>query len=82
MESPFCNHNPETVVFCHLNYHWAGKGLKVKVDDFAGFYGCSRCHDWYDGRANSLKEVGLKMEYAFMATIRTWRRLLDKGVLK
>ena len=87
MESPWCNYDPKTVSFCHLNYQWAGKGGRQKADDHAGFYGCSNCHDWYDGRPiksdRMIFEVGLDKEfYAFRAMTRTIRRLLDKGVLK
>jgi len=47
-----CNGNPETVVWCHLNGQEYGKGMGHKSHDIFGFYGCSSCHDLYDGRAN------------------------------
>ena len=78
MESPWCNHDPETVVFCHLNYQLAGKGIGQKADDYAGFYGCSDCHTWYDEHIDSQ----IVETFSFYAVLRTWRRLLDKGVLK
>jgi hypothetical protein len=46
-----CNGNPETVVWCHLNGQEYGKGMGHKAHDLFGFYGCSACHDVYDGRA-------------------------------
>lgn len=38
----------DTVVFCHLNESWAGKGKGIKADDIAGFYGCFKCDSKYD----------------------------------
>src|SRR5690554_2193377 len=41
-----CNHNPETVVFCHApSPH---KGTASKSDDFWGADGCSDCHAYMD----------------------------------
>ena len=84
MESPDCYLHTETVRACHLNDALGrdqGKGKGIKADDFAIFFGCQGCEDWYtsgyidDGRA-------IRDWYAFRAVLRTWRRLLDKGVLK
>ena len=78
MNSPVCNFNPETTVFCHLNESFAGKGIGQKADDCAGFYGCSDCHAAYD--QNRLPpESGYF--YLLRAYTRTIRRLIDKGVL-
>lgn len=41
-----CNHNPETVVFAHLN----GGGMGMKRSDIHGAYCCSACHDIIDFR--------------------------------
>jgi hypothetical protein len=46
-----CNYNPETVVWCHMRGLEYGKGMGHKPHDLFGFYGCSACHDVYDGRA-------------------------------
>ena len=78
LNSPKCNHNPETTVFCHLNEGYAGKGMGQKADDYAGFYGCSACHSYYD----SLDCGSLFDSYILQAVIKTWRRLLDKGIIK
>ncbi|HSH25851.1 MAG TPA: nuclease domain-containing protein, partial [Massilibacterium sp.] len=40
-----CNHNPETVVFAHVN---ANKGIGSKGHDIHGFACCSACHAHYD----------------------------------
>jgi len=45
-----CNHNPETVVWCHENSYDAGKGMGLKARDERGAYGCSACHAVYDGQ--------------------------------
>lgn len=49
-----CNHNPETVVWCHENSYSAGKGMGMKARDERGAYGCSTCHAVYDGQAPRL----------------------------
>jgi uncharacterized CHY-type Zn-finger protein len=41
-----CNHNPETVVFAHLN----GGGMGIKKSDLQGAYACFSCHDEVDRR--------------------------------
>lgn len=45
-----CNHNPETVVWCHANGSAAGKGIGGKSPDELGAYGCFACHNLYDRR--------------------------------
>ena len=85
MNSPYCNHDPSSVVFCHLNQSYAGKGMGQKADDTAGFFGCSCCHDWYDGRMgpNVLSRTGYEGLYITLkAYVRTIRRLVEKSVLK
>ncbi len=47
---PYCNMNPETVVFCHFPSE--DKGTSIKSPDWWGAYGCSACHDIIDGRFN------------------------------
>ncbi|KKK97619.1 hypothetical protein LCGC14_2650980, partial [marine sediment metagenome] len=48
MNAPGCNCDSDTVVFCHINQSYAGKGTGQKADDYAGFFGCSACHYLYD----------------------------------
>lgn len=85
VESPWCNHNSETVVFAH--YGEAGeKGMGLKPDDTSGAYACSLCHDWLDGRLRMNPENNnedySKIYYWFRAMRRTWRLLIENGVLK
>ena len=79
-----CGRNDGTTVFCHLNESWAGKGMGQKADDFAGFFGCSFCHDCYDRRIP--ESAGFAMAHSegniMRAMYRTWRRLLDRGILR
>ena len=91
MESPWCNHNPETVCARHLNFDLgrvAGKGKGQKADDYAIFFGCQSCEYWYNAPENkraTIRIAGTDLQrdwYVLRAMIRTWRRLLDKGVLK
>jgi len=80
--SDFCNGNPETVVFAH--YRTAGEcGMGQKPDDTSGVYACSSCHDWLDGRAHRGTEVDRHIEwYWFRAMRKTWKMLVENGVLK
>jgi hypothetical protein len=82
MRSSECNHDPETTVLCHLNEYEFGKGMGIKADDMAAFYGCSSCHDLYDGRAKQTMSERHMDEMAFRAVIRTHIRMKEKGVLK
>jgi len=95
VNSPWCNYNPETVVFAH--YGEPGeKGMGIKPDDTSGAYACSSCHDWLDGRTHHLDasrtvrlEDGIhghtqaqKDYYWFRGMRRTWKLLVEEGVLK
>ena len=43
LRMPWCNHNPETVVLCHIRaFGWAG--VAQKPPDFLAFHACSECH--------------------------------------
>ena len=81
-----CGRNDGTTVFCHLNESWAGKGMGQKADDFAGFFGCELCHTAYDNKGKPIRrgvEYRLNVEdwEIMRAMYRTWRRLLDRGIL-
>jgi hypothetical protein len=79
---PGCNYNPETVVYCHLNGAEFGKGMGIKADDGMGFYGCSHCHDLYDGRIEGDFEREWMEFRAFRAALRTVRILIRERILK
>lgn len=75
---------------CH--YGEAGdKGAAYKPDDTAVAFGCNVCHDWLDGRLHPDNETEMlgedsveqaKIWYWFRAMRRTWRILVEDGVLK
>lgn len=79
-----CGRNDGTTVFCHLNESWAGKGGNLKADDIAGFFGCQKCHDMYDGRNipnNARLAIGIEDWAIMRAMYRTWRRLWELGII-
>lgn len=43
-----CNHNPETTVAAHSNWHEHGKSLGRKADDQYTVWACSDCHHYID----------------------------------
>jgi hypothetical protein len=79
---PGCNYNPETVVYCHLNGHEWGKGFGIKADDGVGFYGCSHCHDVYDGRIEGDFEKDWLDSRAHRAVTKTNSIIFREGVVK
>ena len=79
VESVYCNHDPETVVFAH--YGEPGeKGMGIKPDDTSGFYACSACHDFVDRRRNHAHGTDIEW-YCFRAMRRTFALLIRNGVL-
>lgn len=83
MRCEHCNGNPETTVWCHLNGSEAGKGIGMKGHDMLGFFGCSNCHDWYDGRrwiAGS--NINDRRAAGHLAHVRTLSFLLDNDMIR
>lgn len=73
-----CNHNPETVVLCHL----PGGGMGMKRHDFMAAYGCAACHDAVDGRVKTDEPTWLIRLWFYEAVFRTQQILLDEGLIK
>ena len=70
-----CNHNNETVVFCHAPSPLKGTG--TKSDDFWGAHGCSNCHEYVDTHnINETAAIWLS------AIFETQKRLIEKGLIK
>lgn len=72
-----CDARDGTVVACHINAAWAGKGLGQKSDDLAIFYGCFKCHQKYDSPRLVVHEDWEIMR----AMYRTIRKLYEKGLI-
>ena len=75
--SAVCNHNPETVVFCHIRL--PGDGIGRKPPDYFGFYGCSACHALQEARDITSGAYGF--EDLLIALRRTQEKLVAKGLL-
>jgi hypothetical protein len=77
--SGVCNHNPETVVFAHIE---GSNGMGTKNHDLFGVYACSDCHDWLDGR--NYLNVNLKAKYydILQALQETQIKLVQKGLIE
>lgn len=79
---PWCNSNPETVVFAHLPS--SGHGMGLKSPDYWGVYACSGCHDVLDQRnPQAIRELGWEEVQACMmrGLYRTQERLVAKGLM-
>lgn len=75
-----CNGSWETTVLAHLPDE--SHGIARKADDLSACFACDACHSVIDGRA---KWPGFERDhkdwYLRRAQIRTWRVLLDMGIL-
>jgi hypothetical protein len=78
VESPICNDDRTTTVACHSDYMEDGKGKGIKAEDIYIAYGCFNCHQWLTKDVvNDLKEM-----YFHRGMKRTWKRLIEKGIIK
>ena len=71
-----CDRKDGTVVFCHLNESWAGKGYGQKSDDVAGFDGCAQCHRAYDNNHTTIEDWEITR-----AMYRTLLRRIARGIV-
>lgn len=78
-----CSYNPETVVACHIPDETGTGKMGGKSDDWLIVYGCSECHAVIDGRVTEPVHLNgaWKLFHTHRALIRTWRRMIDKGLL-
>jgi hypothetical protein len=77
-----CTGGGADTVYAHSNYGEDGKGMSQKADDCFGCFACSNCHAVLDGhKMHSYTSDDLRY-YFHRAMKTTWRRLLDKGILK
>lgn len=77
LRSAVCNHDPATVVFCHVRL--PGDGMGMKPPDYFGFYGCSSCHAIQEARDMTSGAYGF--EDLLIALRRTQDKLAAKGLL-
>lgn len=75
-----CSYNPETVSLCHLPDESHGMGRKS--DDISAAYGCDMCHAVIDGRVPHIWEDGEKEFYMRRGMVRTWRKAIERGLIK
>ncbi len=61
-----CNHDPATVVLCHIRM--PGDGIGTKPPDTCAFDGCANCHALVDGRIP--RPPGVTRE---MVELEAWR---------
>jgi hypothetical protein len=75
-----CNHNPETVVFCH---HSDGTGGSNTLSGpLSGGFGCSSCHSEIDMRTfKGTTQQDLEF-YKRRSMIRTINKLIEMGLVK
>lgn len=71
-----CNHNPETVVLCHIRDEAAGKA--TKAHDLSSAFGCYACHELID--QHRLPKVD-ELFYSLRAMQRTQARWFELGLL-
>lgn len=76
-----CNSDPATVVLAHLPDE--SHGMARKSDDLSAAFCCSACHDVLDGRVSwpDAFEQSYREWYQRRAQTRTWRRLVELGVV-
>jgi hypothetical protein len=54
-----------------------------KSDDVCSAFGCGACHSVIDGRVQSVFfSESDKQWYMRRAMVRTWRRMIEKGLVK
>ena len=77
-----CNYDNSTTVLAHLPDESHGMGQKA--DDISAAFACSACHDVIDQRAVPALSVSSRDREFYMrrAMVRTWRKLIEMGVIK
>lgn len=80
-----CLHDPKTVVLAHLR--WLGDcGGSLKPMDIQAVFACSECNRWTDSptvaetRDRSAYEAERDF-YCLRALVRTWMRMIAKGLI-
>ncbi|TJU85616.1 MAG: DUF1364 domain-containing protein [Mesorhizobium sp.] len=74
--TPFCNHDPATVVLCHIRDEAAGKA--TKANDYSSAFGCSSCHHAIDLHWLSKED---ELFYSLRAMQRTLHIWVQSGIV-
>lgn len=74
-----CSYNSSTVVLAHLPDE--SHGIARKSDDISACFACDSCHSVIDGRVKYQFDPGDKEFYMRRAMVRTWRKLIEMGVV-
>ena len=75
-----CNHDPSTVVSCHVHDETFGFG--EKADDCSTFHGCYACHAWLDqGQWIGKMDEAAVLRLVLRAIQRTMRNRILRGVM-
>ena len=91
VNSPVCNHSPETSRLIHYRSHDDGAGMGLKPNDSSATIACSECDTWL-GEGNRKPKLYSnptdwfnyyeRQERWFRAMRRFWEYLLREGILK
>ena len=74
INSPMCNHNPETVVLCHGR---RGKGMGIKSCDSDTIFGCSGCNTYTDQSGAPREEIDLYWESGKVRMANRMENIID-----
>lgn len=77
IQSPICNHGPETTVACHGSGIANGKGMGYKVGDHLTVWGCSACNHYTDAYGGATKaEKKAVFDAGLVRQINAWTDLV------
>lgn len=79
IQSPICNHNPDTTVSAHGGGVANGKGMGYKVSDHLSVWSCSDCNhytDAYNGATKDEKRTAWLLGH--QRQIQAWRDIVNQ----
>lgn len=80
LQSPICNHDPETTVACHGAGVANGKGMGIKVGDHLVVNGCHACNHFTDAYGGATKEEKAAVFAAGHARqVRLWQEIASSA---
>lgn len=74
-----CNYNNETTVLAHLPDE--SNGMGTKSTDLSACHACSACHSLIDSPGDIRLTSEEREWYMRRAMVRTWSRLVEKGIV-